>query len=205
MDLHPVEAAWRRFRNGPRAALLRRSLESRSSYLRFIRMGRLPNEIVLPGAVAWNLVALDEARARGERTGASISIKGSLLVNTVHVWAAYRESKTTYTIEPALADCLGRSPWPDKTPTAALRLPSRCPVLALPWQGEIIYLAAVYDLVTGAEASGALELRVSKFEDDLWIPISILHLTRIRRPRLACTAASPTPPRCGATRWPGSR
>jgi len=178
MDLHPIEAAWRRFRNGQHADLLRKSLEARQSYLRFIKLDRLPHEIVLPGAVAWNLVALEEARARGERTGSSISIEGSLLVNTVHVWAAYREAKTIYHIEPALADCLARSPWPDKTPAAALRLPSRCPVLALPWKGDTIYLAAVYDLVTGAEESGALELRVSKYEDDLWIPISILHLTR---------------------------
>jgi hypothetical protein len=101
MDLYPVEAAWRRFRNRPRAELARKSIEARQSYLRFIRMGRLPNEIVLPGAVAWNLVAVHEARARGERTGESISIEGSLLVNTIHVWAAYREGKTIYEIEPA--------------------------------------------------------------------------------------------------------
>jgi len=37
----------------PRADLLRKSIEARSSYLRFIHMGRLPNKIVLPGAVAW--------------------------------------------------------------------------------------------------------------------------------------------------------
>jgi hypothetical protein len=65
MYLHPIEAAWRRFRSGPHADLLRKSLETRSSYLRFIHMARLPNEIVLPGAVAWNLVALGEARASG--------------------------------------------------------------------------------------------------------------------------------------------
>ena len=96
MDLHPVEAAWRRFRNGPHADLLRKSLEARQSYLRFIKLDRLPNEIVLPSGVAWNLVALQEARARGERDGSSISIEGSLLVNTVQVWAAYREAKTIY-------------------------------------------------------------------------------------------------------------
>ena len=83
-----------------------------------------------------------------------------------------------------------RSPWPDHTPTAALRLPSRCPVLALPWKGETVYLAAVHELVTGGEASGALELRVSKFEDDLWIPISILHLTRATLQECVETAAA---------------
>lgn len=39
-------------------------------------------------------------------------------------------------------------------PTAALGLPSRCPVLTLPSKGETIYPAAAYDLVTGAEESG---------------------------------------------------
>ncbi len=102
-------------------------------------MARLPNEIVLPGAVAWNLVALGEARARGERTGSPISIEGSLLVNTSHVWAAYREGKTIYTIEPALADCLARSPWPDRTPTAALRLAIAARCVALAVEGQTIF------------------------------------------------------------------
>ena len=81
---------------------MRKSLDARQSYLRFIHLCRLPNEITLPGAVAWNLVALQEARARGERTGSSISVEGSLLVNTIHVWAGYREAKTIYTIDRAL-------------------------------------------------------------------------------------------------------
>jgi hypothetical protein len=88
MDLHPVEAGWRRLRSGPHADLLRKSLEARSSYLRFIHMARLPNEIVLPGAVAWNLVALGE-RARGERTGPSISIEGSVIpISILHLTRA---------------------------------------------------------------------------------------------------------------------
>jgi len=69
MGLHPIEAAWRRFRNSARVELLRKCLEARQSYLKFIRLGGLPNEIVLPGAVVWNLVALQEARARGESCG----------------------------------------------------------------------------------------------------------------------------------------
>ena len=52
-------------------------------------MARLPNEIVLPGAVAWNLVALGEARARGERTGSSISIEGSVIpISILHLTRA---------------------------------------------------------------------------------------------------------------------
>jgi hypothetical protein len=131
-DLHPIEAAWRRFRRSEHAQLLTRALELRQNYLDFIGLKRCPPEIVLPGAVVWNLVALDEARARGEKTGEWISVEGSLLVNTIHVWAAYRESKTIFEIEPALVECLARSEWPASTPTAALRLPSRCPVLSIP-------------------------------------------------------------------------
>lgn len=178
MDLHPIEAAWRRFRNSEHRELFSRARELRQSFLDFIGLKRPPAQIALPGAVAWNLVALREAQARGEQTGSIISIDGSLLVNTIHVWAAYRESKTVFQMDPYLAECLSRSPWPDATPTAALRLPSRCPVLSIPRGAETIHLAAAYDLVTGAEASGALELRISQYEDNLWVPICILHLTR---------------------------
>ncbi len=69
MNLHPIEAAWRRFRNSARVELLRKCLGARQRYPKFIRLGRLPNEIVLPGAVVWNLVAAQEARARGESRG----------------------------------------------------------------------------------------------------------------------------------------
>jgi hypothetical protein len=52
-----------------------------------------------------------------------ISVEGSLLVNTIHVGAAYREAKSIYTVGPPLADCLARPPWPDKTPVV-VRLPA---------------------------------------------------------------------------------
>jgi hypothetical protein len=121
-----------------------------------------PTRSCCPAPWAWNLVALGEARARGERTGSPISIEGSLLVNTSHVWAAYREGKTIYTIEPALADCLARFLWLDRTPTVALRLPSRCPVLALRWKGKRFTSRRPTILVTGADESGALDLRIVK-------------------------------------------
>lgn len=53
-----------------------------------------------------------------------ISVGGTLLVNTLHVWAAYRADKTVYEIEPALAECLARSPWPANTEEGALVLES---------------------------------------------------------------------------------
>jgi hypothetical protein len=146
-------------------------------YLDCVGLKACPAEVALP----WNLVAAQEARARGERSGSSISNRDSILVNTVHVWAGYRQAKTIYEIEPRLAQCLARSPWPAETPTAALRLPSLCPVLAIPCEdGRINHVAASYDLPTGGEASGALALRLSLLtvDGDRWVPISLLHLAR---------------------------
>ena len=180
--MNPIEGAWRRFRKSDHYALFKRSFEMQQSYLDFIGLKCLPPEIVVAGAVPLNLVLNRTGRAQVTPTDTSPRIDGTLLaetvlVNTVHVWAAYRNAKTIYEIDALLAECLGRSPWPEATPTAALRLPSRCPVLSVGGDGSARYLAAVYDLVTGAEHSGALELRISQLKDDLWLPISILHLT----------------------------
>jgi hypothetical protein len=49
--MHPIEAAWRRFRNSERHELFKRSLEARESYLDFLRLKRCPAEVTLPLAV----------------------------------------------------------------------------------------------------------------------------------------------------------
>jgi hypothetical protein len=131
--LHPVESIWRRFRKSERD-LFERCLKQRRTYLDSVDLKDCP--VPLPGDVPWNVIASAEAQARGERDG-SPSRPGALLSNTVHsntvhVWAAYRQSKTIYEVDPLLAQCLARSPWPASTPTAALRLPSLCPVITLP-------------------------------------------------------------------------
>jgi len=172
----PVEAAWLRFRRGPGGNLLRESLRLRGKYLESIGLPRLPPEVLLPEAVPWNLLALREAESQGEPIGDRLSGDGTILANSVACWAAYREAKTLYRVEPLLAEALARTPWPDRIPTEALRLPSRCPVLSLPWQGQTIHVAAHYDLLTTAEASGRLELRLSGLQGDVWPPLSILHL-----------------------------
>jgi hypothetical protein len=171
-----VEAAWLRFKNGPGGALLHESLRLRGSYLDSISLPRLPPEVLLPGAIPWNLLAMREADARGDPIGDRLSREGTILANSVACWAAYRESKTVYAVEPLLADALARTAWPDAVPTEALRLPSRCPVLSLPWQGEPVHVAAHYDLLTMAEASGRLELRLSGLQGDQWVMFSVLHL-----------------------------
>ncbi|MBI4560551.1 MAG: hypothetical protein HY724_00795 [Candidatus Rokubacteria bacterium] len=180
-DTHPelsaqVEAAWARFRNGPGGMLLQESLTLRSSYLASIGLPRLPPEVTLPGAIPWNLLAKAEAEARGKAIGDTLSAAGTILAQSVATWAAYREAKTCYRVEPVLAEALGRTPWPVQVPTEALRLPSRCPVLTLPWEGETVHVAAYYDLLTSREQTGELELRLVRLEDAHWWAVSILHL-----------------------------
>jgi hypothetical protein len=183
--MNPVEAAWRKFRNSEHRDLFQRCLKLRQSFLDSIGLKQCPPEVALPLAVPWNLAALDETQRRGQQVGNMLSAATNMLVNTVHVWAAYRQSKTIYEIEPALAQCLGRSPWPAETPAAALRLPSRCPIVTIPrpaTEGGPAYVAAVYDLLTGEEQSGRLELRISEFMQAAhwWVPICVLHLNRER-------------------------
>lgn len=171
-----VEAAWGRFRHGPGGELLRLSLSLRSRYLAAIGVPRLPPEVILPGAIPWNLLAQREATARGEERGDTLSREGMLLAQSVACWAAYREAKTLYRIEPVLAETLARTPWPDQVPTQALRLPGRCPVLLLPWQGEPVAIAAYYDFLTSREHLGGLELRLVLLAGCSWWPVTILHL-----------------------------
>jgi hypothetical protein len=181
--VHPIEAAWRRFRKSEHRRLFEQSLKLEHTYLNSIGLKRCPPEMVLPVAVPWNL-AWAEARTKGRSVGNKLDPATSILVNTIHVWVSYRDAKTIYHIEPALAECLGRSPWPEGTPAAALRLPSRCPILSFPESsaGPATFVAADYDLLTGEEQSGRLELRISEFgaDSERWIPICVLHLNRER-------------------------
>ena len=116
-----ITSAWARFRNRP-AGDLRQALALRDEYLASINLPRLPAEVILPGAVPWNLLALAEARARGEEIGDTLSTEGNPLAASVACWAAYREAKTIYHVDPALAECLAHTPWPEHVPAEALRL-----------------------------------------------------------------------------------
>lgn len=176
--MNPVEAAWRKFRSDY-GDMLMDMLGYRASYLSSIGLDRLPNEVVLPVAVPWNVVAVTEAKERGEEIGeggVKPSSSGNVLVGSLATWAAYREAKTFYRVDSLLADCLIKTPWPEHVPTAALRLPSRCPVLEIPWQGGIVHIAVHYDLMTTQEETGQLELRIMQLSGSYWLPISFLHL-----------------------------
>jgi hypothetical protein len=171
-----VEQAWLHFRKGPGGALLQEALWLRGPYLASIGLPRLPAEVMLPGAIPWNLLAKGEAEKRGEAIGQTLSVEGTVLAQSVATWAAYREAKTLYRVEPVLAEALARTPWPEQVPTEALRLPSRCPVVTLPWEGETVHVAAYYDLLTSREETGQLELRLVRLQGALWWTVSLLHM-----------------------------
>jgi hypothetical protein len=159
---------------------------------------QLPPEVALPGVLPLAFMATEEPQMNSQPASGSfsssaggrrfisssgavlnVSNEDAILANTVHVWAAYRESKTLYEIEPPLVECLSHSPWPADTPTTALRLSSRCPVLAIPWHDEgPLYVAATYDLVNGGQESGSLVLRLSilSLDQHVWMAASALAL-----------------------------
>ena len=64
--MQDLEQAWARFRNTAGGDLLRQALDLRRMYLESIGRRDLPPQVTLPGAVPWNLLALWEARRRGE-------------------------------------------------------------------------------------------------------------------------------------------
>jgi hypothetical protein len=91
--VHPVEAAWRKFRNSEHRDLFERSFKLRQSFLESIGLKRCPPEVALPLGVPWNLAALTEVQKGGKPIG-RLGASNAMLVNTIHVWAAYREAKT---------------------------------------------------------------------------------------------------------------
>jgi hypothetical protein len=169
--LHPVEAAWRQFRNiRGMLEVLQEGLQARDSYLRLAK-SQVPTEVVLPVAAA--RVILNH-RVWGAK--ADVHDLSSVAVS-LHVWAAYRESKTIFEVEPQLAECLTRTTWPTDTPTAALALRSLCPVLALPHNGTIRYVAITYDhLAPDPNSAGLLMLNLSLLTEWLWTPCGRLSL-----------------------------
>lgn len=179
--MHPVEAAYRRFRKSEDWKLLERCLGQQQGYLDRAGLKQWPAGIVLPSGVLLHQVVFDQFSGHAPTLGTEESDQAAMLINTVHVWAAYRQSKTIYEVEPSLTECLARSPWPADTPTAALRLSSLCPMLSiLNAQGRTNHVAVTYDLPMLSEGADALWLRISWLVPDSnrWRGMAILHLTQ---------------------------
>lgn len=160
------ELAWRKVRHGitPR---LQDTMRQLPHFLAHLNLSRLPPQVVCPGSLLLNWLTVTQP---GLSTLDQIAIAEDLLV-----WAAYRDAKTVWRIESCLFDALSDCPWPDETPMTAIRLPSRCPVLE--WQGSEgpIVVSACYDLLTGQEGTGKLELRLQWLHEHRWVPLAILY------------------------------
>jgi hypothetical protein len=171
--LHPVEAAWRQFRKLPNTLdLLAQCFEQREAYLRFLKLPEFPPQVVLPLPLVETFLRRRIDRSRFD------AADRSMLTLSAHVWAAYRESKTIYEIEPSLMACLEDTPWPAETPVAAVALRSRCPVLCLPRKGKPTeYIAVTYDYqVPDLNRPGLLMLHLSRLSASLWTSCGTLNL-----------------------------
>lgn len=160
------ELAWRKVRHGI-TLRLQDTMRQILNYLSYLNLSRLPPQVVCPGSLLLNWLAVTQPSLS---TLDQIAIAEDLLV-----WAAYRDAKTVWRIESCLFDALSDCPWPDETPMTAIRLPSRCPVLE--WQGREgpIVVSACYDLLTGQEGTGKLELRLQWLHEHRWVPLAILY------------------------------
>lgn len=165
-SLLPSELAWRKVRHEitPR---LQDTMRQLPHYLSYLNLSRLPPQVVCPGSLLLNWLAITQP---GLSTLEQVAMAEDWLV-----WAAYRDAKTVWRIEPCLFEALSDCPWPDETPMTAIRLPSRCPVLE--WQGPEgpIVVSACYDLLTGQEGTGQLELRLQSLQENRWLPLAILY------------------------------
>ncbi len=160
------ELAWRKIRHEitPR---LQDTMRQLPSFLSYLTLPRLPPQVVCPGSLLLNWLAVTQL---GLSTLEQIAVAEDWLV-----WAAYRDAKTVWRIEPCLFDALSGCPWPDETPMTAIRLPSRCPVLEWLGPNGPIVVSACYDLLTGQEATGKLELRLQSLQENRWLPLAILY------------------------------
>lgn len=160
------ELAWCKVRHEitPR---LQDTMRQLPHFLAHLNLSRLPPQVVCPGSLLLNWLAVTQP---GLAPLEQIAMAENLLV-----WAAYRDAKTVWRIEPCLLDALSDCPWPDETPMTAIRLPSRCPVLE--WQGPegSIVVSACYDLLTGQEGTGKIELRLQWLHEHRWVPLAILY------------------------------
>ncbi len=160
------ELAWRQVRHGitPR---LQDTMRQLPHFLAYLNLSRLPPQVVCPGSLLLNWLAVTQP---GLSTLEQIAMAEDLLV-----WAAYRDAKTIWRIEPRLVEALADCPWPDETPMTAIRLPSRCPVLEWHSPDGPIVVSACYDLLTRQESTGRLELRLQWLHENKWLPLAILY------------------------------
>lgn len=141
------------------------------SYLREIGLRALPPQVTVPGAMPWSA---------GVNVGAPDPFWLGFLF-----FPAYEQTRHTYHVDGALWDTLERCRWPSETPAEALKyLP--LPAFALHFPPETLptladapggpTLAACYDLLSGEEGTGELELRIMHLSGRNLYPFTVIHL-----------------------------
>jgi hypothetical protein len=96
--LHTVEASWRQCRAGqPSGEMLRTCLKHLESYSKFIGLTNLPGEVALPMGIPATLFKNGAISIAPDLLKDNVA--RSAMINTLHVWAAYREAKTIYEVE----------------------------------------------------------------------------------------------------------
>jgi hypothetical protein len=175
-----VEGAWRTYRKRMNAAI-DTAFDVQNEVIEEIGLERLPAEVVLLSAAAG--IPISKNSEVNLKDPASVATY-RLNIHTLACWAAWRESKTLYCVEPALAQCLSESPWPELTPIEALRLPSRMPVLVFPGSNESnghpVVVGVRYDVEQDQDGRNSLEVRFNLLQSTVapaWIEVAALRLT----------------------------
>ncbi|MDO8432295.1 MAG: hypothetical protein Q7S58_07780 [Candidatus Binatus sp.] len=173
-----LEGAWRQYRRRMNAAI-DQALSIQDEAAEQMGIDEIPPEITLYTGAAASVVMASDFDPKDPESLCTHKVNIYSLV----CWAGWRESKPVYSIEPALAQCLSNTPWPEQTPLAALRLPSRFPVLVFPKAADSDRPTAVgirYDIETGDDGKNALEMRFNFLEAAVapaWIQFGTLRLT----------------------------
>lgn len=162
----------------------------------------IPEQVVLPGAIPWslgeNLKIIYQRQGTIDPKHISITDSEGFVDNSARIlreyneahgdeppgdsfwlrhlfYAGYARTRHTYHIEPGLWDELSDMEWPSDAPAEALaHLP--LPAFAMKAPDGTIY-TVTYDLLSGKEHTGKLELRIGKLQKNRAIqPVSVLHI-----------------------------
>jgi len=181
--MHPVELAWRQFRQTSLVAIMHEALNYRPYTIRKDWLSPFPPEVLLPVTIPYHF--LNKRCPNALLNDPELIATRSQLAGQISLWAAYRKTKAIYQIDPYLANCLSRTPWPDYVPTAALRLPRRAIILDFTWSDSTAYIGAHYDWAFVDFKPAYLALILHELTPQGW---SLLSMLDLRQPTLLSAA-----------------
>ncbi|MCB1053220.1 MAG: hypothetical protein KDC71_21650 [Acidobacteria bacterium] len=116
-------------------------------------------QVKIPGGVSWNLA--DHQFKQQGLDPLTASRAASSLSNETQAFAAYRDTKTIYRIEPQLWADLSHAKFPGTFPMEHFVLPRNGMAIESSEKGRSFALIACMDLATGREHMGEVEFRFS--------------------------------------------